>query len=574
VNTDSSKAVPTRAATAPHSASERPVTQDTQLPVDVLHWALALAPLIVLLVLLVALRWKAPEAGPVGLLVAAVIAMVAFETPWDTIAVAGAKGVWDGIFILYVIWPALLLYRIADRAGAFVALREGIERFSNNELFLVLAFGWVFASFLQGITGFGAPIAIVAPLLIALGVKPVYAVVIPLIGHAWANLFGTLAVAWLATTSVIDLQQETQTAFQTAILLWIPNLLAGVGIAWLFGRGGAVVHAMPMVLIISVIHGGGQLLLSLWNPVLAAFLPATAALLVLYPLSNWKRYSEPMESGGTRHAMTEEDPDAAAQQRKQYEEEEEPEPVMGLAMALMPYAVLAVLTVAVLVITPIESALEQFEVGFPFPEVQTGLGVQEEAEQPYSPFAPLTHPGTFLLAASLIAWVVYRSRNYYSQWAERTGEREGIISGVLGDAIPASLAVLVFLAMSTIMDHSGQTTVLALGIAEVAPAMAFAGAANAIGMLGSFMTSSNTASNILFSPLQQTVAAAEGLPEAAIIAAQGAGGAIGNSISPANVVLGTGTAGIVGQEGAVLRKTIPWALLAAAATGAATLLLL
>jgi lactate permease len=550
------------------------MSQETQLPVDLLHWMLALVPLIVLLVLLVGLRWKAPEAGPIGLLAAALVALLAYQAPWETLAVAGAKGVWDGIFILYVIWPALLLYRVAERAGAFVALREGIERFSNNELFLVLAFGWVFASFLQGITGFGAPIAIVAPLLIALGVKPVYAVVIPLIGHAWANLFGTLAVAWLATLQVIDLQDPTTTAVQTAMLLWIPNLLAGVGIAWLFGRGSAVMHALPMILIISAIHGGGQLLLSMWNPVLAAFLPATAALLVLYPLSTWQRYSEATESIGTRRAMQEEDPEAAAHQREEYEEQDEPEPVMGLAMALMPYAVLAVLTVGVLVTPPVESALEQFEVGFPFPAVETDLGVQEEAAEPYSPFAPLTHPGTFLLLASAVAWAVYRSRGYYRTWADRVDEDEGIVGGVLGDAIPASLAVLMFLAMSTIMDHSGQTTVLALGIAEVAPALAFAGAANAIGMLGSFMTSSNTASNILFSPLQQTVAAAEGLSESAIIAAQGAGGAIGNSISPSNVVLGTGTAGIVGKEGDVLRKTLPWAALAAVATGLGTLLLL
>jgi lactate permease len=546
--------------------------QDTQLPVDLLHWGLALTPLIVLLVLLVALRWKAPEAAPVGLAVATAVAVLAFDAPWETLAVASGKGVWDGVFILYVIWPALLLYRVADRAGAFVALREGIERFSDNELFLVLAFGWVFASFLQGITGFGAPIAIVAPLLIALGVRPVYAVVLPLIGHAWANLFGTLAVAWLATLQVVDLQDQAATAFQSALLLWIPNLLAGLAIAWLFGRTAAVVHGLPMILIISAIHGGGQLLLTQWNPVLSAFLPATVALVALYPLSRWKRYSEAAESIGDRHAMQDDNTEAASEKRRE-QEAEEPEPVMGLAMALMPYGVLAVLTVAALVISPVERALEQFEVGFSFPAVETGFGVEEDAEQPYSPFAPLTHPGTFLLLAAGIAWAVYRARGYYAQWAQRSDETRSILRGMLGDAIPASVAVILFLAMSTIMDHSGQTTVLALGIAHTAPTLVFAGAANAIGLLGSFMTSSNTTSNILFAPLQQTVAEAEGLSESAIIAAQGAGGAIGNSVSPANVILGTGTAGIVGKEGEVLRKTLPWAALAAVATGAATLLL-
>ncbi|MEX1267867.1 MAG: L-lactate permease, partial [Balneolaceae bacterium] len=209
--------------------------QDTQLPIDLIHWSLALLPLIVLLILLIGAQWKAPEAGPIGMFIAAGIAVFVYQTPAETLAIAGGKGVWDAIFILYVVWPALLLYRITQRAGGFDALRKGIERFSSNQLFLVLGFGWVFASFLQGIAGFGAPIAVVAPLLIALGVRPLYAVVIPLIGHAWANMFGTLAVGWLATLQVIELENETVTAFQTAILLWIPNLVSGVAIAWLFG---------------------------------------------------------------------------------------------------------------------------------------------------------------------------------------------------------------------------------------------------------------------------------------------------------------------------------------------------
>jgi lactate permease len=88
------------------------------------------------------------------------------------------------------------------------------------------------------------------------------------------------------------------------------------------------------------------------------------------------------------------------------------------------------------------------------------------------------------------------------------------------------------------------------------------------------MTSSNTASNILFAPLQQeTVAALEGLSEPTIIAAQSTGGAIGNAIAPANVVLGTGTAGIVGREGEVLRKTLPWAAAIAVLVGGLTILL-
>jgi lactate permease len=548
--------------------------EDTQLPINLTYWLLALAPIVVLLLLLVVFRWKAPEAGPVGMFVAAAIAFFLYETPWDTLAVAGAKGVWDAIFILYVVWPALLLYRVTDRAGAFQALRRGIEQFTSNSLFLVLAFGWVFASFLQGIAGFGTPIAVVAPLLIAIGVRPIYAVAIPLIGHAWANMFGTLAVGWLATISVIDLQSQTETAFQTAIMLWVPNLLAGFTIAWMYGGMKAIRHALPMILAMTMVHGGGQLALTLWNPVLSNFLAATAGMVLLYPLSRWQRYSEAAEDIDGSRVMKDGGGGDSETEQEEAAEESEKEPVMGLGMAFFPYMVLTAATVIGLVIGPIEAFLEQFEVGFPFPAVETGYGVTEEAEAPYSPFSPLTHPGTFLLISSLVAWLVYRAKGYYSEWEERQDETQGIWSGVVGDAIPASVAVVAFLVMSTLMDHSGQTEVLALGIAEIAPPTMFAFTSNWIGVLGAFMTSSNTASNILFAPLQQeTVVALEGLSEATIIGAQSTGGAIGNAIAPANVVLGTGTAGIVGREGEVLRKTLPWALVAAALVGGLTIVL-
>ena len=263
--------------------------EEIEIPITILNWVLALLPIIVLLVLLAVLRWRAPEAGPIGMFTAAIIALLAFRTPFETLAIAGAKGVWEAIFILYVVWPALLLYRVTERAGAFDALRHGIQQFSRNDLFLVLAFGWVFASFLQGIAGFGTPIAVVAPLLLVLGVKPVYAVAIPLIGHAWASMFGTLAVGWLATLAEVDLQDPTTTAFQTAILLWILNIMGGLAIAWLFGRWAAIRHAWPMILIITIVHGGGQLVLTLWDPVLSNFFAATAALAVVYPLSRWDR---------------------------------------------------------------------------------------------------------------------------------------------------------------------------------------------------------------------------------------------------------------------------------------------
>ena len=439
----------------------------TELPFTLLHWSLAMSPMALLLALLVFQRWKAAEAGALGMLCTLFIAVLAFKTSLESLAVAGAKGAWDSVYILYVIWPALFLYLIGKNSGAFYTLGRDITRFSRNELFLVLGFGWVFSSFFQGIAGFGTPVAVAAPLLVAVGVRPLYAVAITLIGHAWANMFGTIAVSWIATSQVVEFQDPTTTAVQTALLLWIPNLCAGFMIAWLYGRGPAVRHGWPFVLIISAIQGGGQLALSNVNAIISNFVPGT---------------------------------------------------------------------------------------------------------DPYSPLRPFNHPGFFVLITSAISWAVFQSKGYFAEWAKRS-EVPSMWPELVKNAVPTSVAVISFLIMSRVLDHSGQTAVLALGIREVTPSLIFAFVSNGIGIFGAFMTSSNTASNVLFAKLQSTIAELEGLPQSAIIAAQSTGGAIGNAIAPANAVLGTSTTGIVGKEGEVLRLTLPWTLAVAVLTGIVTVVL-
>jgi lactate permease len=514
------------------------------LPITLWTWLIALSPLVLLLLLLVWRRWTAAEAGPVGFFAAVLTAMLIFRTPLETVAVAAGKGIWDAIFILYVIWPALLLYLVTKEAGAFDAIRQGIQDITESRLLLVLAFGWVFASFLQGIAGFGAPIAIVAPLLVGLGVRPLMAVVIPLIGHAWANMFGTLAVSWSATNLIVDLTNPPLTAFLTGILLWIPNLVSGFFICYLFGKWQGVKVGVWAVLIISAIHGGGQLFLTQVNPTLSNFIPGTVAMGAVFLLAKWGPYQ--------KRAI--EDSPVMSDTHKELKAE----PKMSLHVALFPYYVLTALSILVLAIPAVSNYLGRWEVGLPFPGVSTGYGVIREAEVPYSPFSVLTHPGTFLIIASLAGYFWFRSRGFYDEglWG-RLG------SGFVKNAFPASVAILGFLTMSTLLDHSGQTTVLALGIAAVSPPVVYAALATFIGIIGAFMTSSNTASNVLFVPLHSQVAAAlPALGQPLVVAAQSVGGAIGNAIAPANVVLGTGTAGIAGKEGDVLRVTLVYAAIA------------
>src|SRR5690606_8163416 len=130
---------------------------------------------------------------------------------------------------------------------------------------------------------FGTPIAIVAPLLVAFGVKPVYAVAFPILAHIWAKFYGTLGTGWLATLQVVDLNEAEilVTAYESALLMVIQAVLGGLTVVWMYGRAAAIRHAWPLVLIIAAIQGIGQIIVALINPVLAAFIPATAAMLAL-----------------------------------------------------------------------------------------------------------------------------------------------------------------------------------------------------------------------------------------------------------------------------------------------------
>lgn len=530
---------------------------ENNLPLDLLHWGSAIVPLVLLLLMLVVFKWSGGTSGWIAMGVATTIGYFIFEASFQTLAVGFGKGLWEAFFILLVVWFALMLYHITEESGSFKVIREEVQNHSENQLFLVIAFGWVFASFLQGVAGFGVPIAVVAPLLVGLGVKPVAAIVIPLVGHAWANMFGTLGVGWIATVNAVSIEDTTLTLIYTAILLWIVNILGGLTICWLFARWKGIKEGFLAVVMISIIHGGGQLAIVAFNAELSAFIPSILAFAVLFMLSRRKKYSEKSEA--------EEETDVL----KESDSEEGEKPAISLHKAFMPYYFLSIICIIFLGIQPISNFLEQFEFGFSFPAVETGYGFEMEAEEAYSPIAPLTHPGFYLFIAFIFAYFWYKYLGLHKK-----NTTKNVLTGLKDNAVGASLAITGFLTMTMIMENSGQTSILALGIAEVSPPVVYAGLANLIGIIGAFMTSSNTSSNVLFSPLHGSVVdSMEDLTLPVVIAAQSTGGAIGNVIAPANVVLGTSTAGIQGRESEVYKITLVFALITGVMVSAATILL-
>ncbi len=514
------------------------------IPVTPFMWLTAFLPILLLLVLMIGFHWGATDAAPIGVAAAVVTGVLLYKADLGLIAIESAKGIWNALVILLIVWTAVLLYQVGNEANAFLAIRNGMKRLLPNELLLLLALGWIFESFLQGITGFGVPVAVGAPLLIGIGVKPLWAVIIPLLGQSWGNTYGTLGAAWDALAMSAGLSAGEAEYFLTALyaaaLLWLWNLLIGLVTCWFYGRGRAVKKGFPAVLLLSGIQGGGELVLSQFNPTLACFVPACVSLAAILLLGKSSLY-------GTKWRIE----DSAVMKRESQKDtgKEAPQTTdMTFLHALLPYVLLSVITLAVLLITPVRQLLSRVSIGPSFPKTVTGYGFVNEASDYFSPLSPFTHASMFLFVSSMAGLAFYTKRGWIAP-----GGVERVFKKSLFMTLPSGIAVIGLVIMSKIMAGTGQTAVLADGIARVL-GKGYVFLAPFIGMLGSFMTGSNMSSNILFGSFQMTTAGILRVRFACVLASQTAGGSIGSAISPSNIVLGTTTADILGREGEVLKR--------------------
>lgn len=247
---------------------------------------MAAVPVALMFLLMLGCHWGVSGAAAVSMLASVAVGVFFYRAELPLISVEAAKGIWSALGILIVIWPAILIYEVTAQAGAFDAIRSAIAHVSPNRLLQILAIGWIFASFLQGVTGFGVPVAVIAPLLMAMGLRPVWAIVVPLLGQAWGNTFGTLAAAWdaLAQQVSLDAAVLSRTALWAAVFLFVVNLLTGIFICLIYGGATAVKKGLPAVLLVSIIQGGGEVLLSQYNTALCCFLPSCLSLCAVFVL--------------------------------------------------------------------------------------------------------------------------------------------------------------------------------------------------------------------------------------------------------------------------------------------------
>lgn len=488
--------------------------------VTLTQWITSFVPVLVLFAAIAFFKLKVPTAAVLGLVVSLITATVlgAFEPA--LIGNAASTGLVTALSILYAIWPAMFLYDIMRESGAFAHIRTAVCALTQDRLIVVLMFAWILASFLQSISGFGVPVAVCAPFLVALGIPPVPAIIMTLVGHAWGNTYGTLGMAWDALVSLGPLQNVAQGSLYTGVLLWFLNLSGALIICAIYGKGAAVLHGLPFVLLISTIMGGGQTLVGQFDQTTAAFIPSTLAIVVSVALFKLGVFTKPWDTPSSLLASRGAENDGASA------------PAGSSRQALLataPFAFLALISLVVFNIPAVGNALARFEVA----------GV-----------TPFKHAGFVLAATALFAYALMR--------------REGALDGAgtkiacqlaLKKLYGASAGIILLVIMAKTLQVTGQMHLLALGVAQAA-GPTYVPFAPAVGTLGAFVTSSNMSSNILLAGFQNGVATNLGLSSSLMLAAQTAGGAAGAIIGPSTILLGASTAGASGKEGQILKPLL------------------
>jgi len=503
---------------------------------------LAALPIATILFLMIKANWGAARAGAAAWFVTVAIAMIAFGAPTDMLIIAQAKGVMLALYILYIVWAALILYFAAEEAGAIKTIGRAIRQLTDDRPLQLLILGYVFATFLQGVAGFGVPIAVIAPLLLGMGFSPVIAVAAPMIGHSWSVLFGNMATSFEALIGVTGIP-GTELTHYSAILLGLSGFTCGAAVLWLDGGFHTVRRRIVPLLLIAGVMGVVQYLMANYGVWTLGGLTAGIAGLVTSIIVTrfWKPH-----------------PDDVA------ETTEDDHHHMPLIEALTPYLVFMVIVGIATFIPPVEDFLSGLRLTFDFPAVSTDLGWNIDAESA-KPIAIFGHPGALLLYTAAISFAFFKIRGRYDNGIARRIWQRTVKGG-----LPTSIGMVPVIGLAIIMDHAGMTYALAEGGAALFSgsfAIAYPVVAPAIGALGAFMTGSTNNSNVVFGMFQRHTAELSGISTALVLAAQATGASLGSMLAPSKILVGCSTVGLSGKEGPVLSVVLKTGVLLTALCG-------
>ncbi|MCY4018623.1 MAG: L-lactate permease [Chloroflexi bacterium] len=515
------------------------------MELSLINWLLALLPVLAVLALMVGMGWGGSRAGSAGFLLALALALFAFGGDIPLLVVAIGKSILLAVDVLYIVWMALFFYNVTYEAGTVALIGQSLPRLTADRAAQSLLISWIFVSLLQGVGGFGVPIAVVAPLLVGLGYTATQSVIMASLGHGWAVTFGSLGTSFVALTAVTGLPGQVL-AHDAALVLGMACLFSGALVAYVSAGWDGFLRSIPMLLIVGAAMGVTQWWIAtngIWTLGSTTGALAGALVGVLYVLSPLHR-GKPIKSK------------LAGDDRSR-----------SIALALSAYGILLALAFSTNLIEPLETLVDSLLIKIEFPAVSTAFGWQVPSESGRA-ISVFGHAGAILFYAGCISFMLYRQAGYY----ESDGVWGKIWLSVRRSAVKSTVSILALVAMASLMTHTGMTQMIARGISETFSAAVYPLFAPFIGTLGAIMTGSNTNSNVVFGALQQETAALLALSVPIVLAGQTAGASLGSVLAPAKIIVGCSTVGLAGQEGPVIRRMLVLGLIPVVFVALATFL--
>ncbi|MEW4476194.1 L-lactate permease [Vibrio cholerae] len=525
----------------------------------------AFSPIVVAAILLVGLNWPAKKAMPVAFALTVAIALIFWDMSANRVIASVLQGLGITVSVLWIVFGAIFLLNTLKYTGAITTIRNGFTNISPDRRVQAIIIAWCFGSFIEGASGFGTPAAIAAPLLVAIGFPALAAVLMGMMIQSTPVSFGAVGTpiivgvnkgldthniteALIANGSNWDvyLQQiTTSVALIHACVGTLMPILMAMMLTRFFGKNRSWTEGLDILpfaifagLAFTVPYALTGVFLGPEFPSLMGGLVGLAIVVTaakkgfLVPKTKWDFRPEnewPAEWLGSL---------------KMDLDEVKAKP-MSLALAWAPYVLLAVILVASRVSADFKALLLGIKVSFSNILGETGISTAIE---------PLYLPGGILVFVALIA-VLTQARSL-APMGKAFGESTKTLIGagfVLVFTIPM---VRIFINSGVNGADLASMPVTTANFAAGLVGDAFPMLSATVGALGAFIAGSNTVSNMMFSQFQFEVAQTLSISSVVILALQAVGAAAGNMVAIHNVVAASATVGLLGREGATLRKTV------------------
>lgn len=482
------------------------------------EFILSFSPIVVLLINLLLFKMSAPKASALAFLVTLLEFVTIFKPGLIGIEITLKKGLAMGFFMGFIAFGAMMLYNLVDLSGGFAAINKFLLRHIEDRFVLFLMMCWVFSASLQGIAGYGIPAVIVSTVLIKAGYEPIKSVAAALAGHSWAISFGTMGSSIyainLVTSSCLGGILHEMAAYGS-----LGMLCSGLGVCFIYGGFQFILKGLKylipswIVMIVSLFVMANLEMVSLIGFVTG--LAGTATMVLIYKSSEGN-FAEQLD---------------IEEKRK-------------LINGILPYVSVITISIILAVLDP------KIKLTLSFPSYETIQGVIVAEQEDYVVFNIFKYPFVIIFIATLLCVVYYRKINFL---------KKGCLNTVIkntGKKIYATEIVLFLLLMTAqMMMDSGMIKTFSEALAS------FAGGyypliATMVGAIGTFVTGSNTNSNVLFGALQENIAMSLGLVPTFMCAAQSISASVAGAISPTTTALTIAAAGDGIKENEVYRYTI------------------